>query len=299
MAENKSNEAEAKSNGWVNFSIPADCVTGKGQKTDPVNTVVDKETGEERARVSAWNTVTLPKGFTIDGKDVGGMTFTVSVNPGKELADDKFNEGWKRVGLREDSALRLRSHDENGKVIGIQEIPAAEFAQAAQTGFGPKPSDVTFLNFSKKCVDGPITDKETGKDVYVARILPNTIVDGMDLGGYRLNIPVDINEKTQRNNVFEKKNSIGFMKRANEKLDLFLVNKETGAIEHLPKEITAGAVKEACDKSYEAFKASRTEAAEKDREQKTARDAPKAQRVASQKKEAPKAAAPSKTQAKS
>lgn len=300
MAENKEVVAEEKKpSGWENFSVPAECISEKHVKVDTANITISPETGEEVAARSAWHVVTLPKGFEIGGEDVGGYTFSVPAPLDKELPADFYNEGWTRVGLREDSTVKLRSRDEDGKISGIREVSAPEFAQAAQTGFGPKPSDPVFINFSKRSVSGPTVNKETGQEVYTATIAPNTVVNGLDIGGYKVNFPKQVNEKTGKSNVFEHQKSIAFMVRGNQPIDLLKVNNETGAVDRLPMPVTAGAVKDACDKSYENYKARQTEKKQEDLDKKASKDAPAPKRVSSQKKAAPVTDAPAKTQAKS
>lgn len=316
-------DTEKKSSGWVNISVPLECFSEKHIKIDTANIETDPITGEEYAARSAWFVVTLPKGFELNGEDIGGHTFNIPADPNpphgvlntqdgsishvdpgadpdKNLPDDPANKGWKRIGFRSDSVIKLRARDENEKVTGIREVLPHDLAEAAKTGFGEKPATSVFINFGVRSVSGPTINKETGQETYIATIPPNTFIDGLDVGGYKVNFPKEIiNEKTGKSNVFEHKKTISFMVPDNRPLDLLLVDKNTGAVSRLPKQVTAGTVKEACEKSFDAYMTAKAAEAQEKRDKKASRDAPEPKRVSSQKKAAPAETAPTKTQAKS
>lgn len=194
--------------------------------------------------------------------------------------------------------VKLRTPGE-GKADGkITMVPAAQLVEAAKEGFSESRSEPVFINFSKRSVSGPIVNKETGKETYTATLSQNTVINGLDVGGYKVNFEKE-DYANGKSNVFERDKSVAFMVGDKKPLELFLVDKDTGTIYPLAMGVTAGEVKEASEKSYEAWKESQSKAVEQDREQKTAKDAPKATRVAAQKKAAPAETAPAKTQAKS
>lgn len=252
---------------WVNFSVPNGALSGEHKRIDMTNTYIDKETGEEMARTTTWRIVTLPDGFKVGDDDLSGYSFAV----GKAF-DDKYNEGWSRIGFRKGTSVNLRLYEKGADAreaspepIAMKEVSAEDLAEAARRGFGRKPSDSVYLTVAKKLVSEPKPNKE-GIDVYNVYIPKGVTVGGIDLSGYHLNVDSVMPDGSGR--VYEHAKSYGFRFEQTEQLSPFIVSND-GKVSRLPKPVAAvalcDAVKENSDRYFEKLRndAAKTRGAEK------------------------------------
>lgn len=156
---------------------------------------VDKQTGEKKS----FNSVTLPKGTTFDGKDLSYYQFTpLFVNASKYMG-----ENFVDIPLQPDREVYLRKDqiDESGKVVLDEQgkhvkdtltLSPTKLKAAIDEGrkeYLEEQKNTVMLLFNKSFVhEQEYTDKETGETKTFSYIVmpSNTVVDGKDVGGYRM-----------------------------------------------------------------------------------------------------------------
>lgn len=155
----------------------------------------DKQTGEKKS----FNSVTLPKGTTIDGKDVSYYQFTpLFVNESKFMG-----ENFVDIPLVPDREVILSKNqiDDTGKVvldddgkkvkdtIAIAPTKLKAAIDGGRKEYLEEQKQTIMLLFNKSFVhEQEYVDKETGETkTFDYIVMPsNTIVDGKDVGGYRM-----------------------------------------------------------------------------------------------------------------